>query len=100
MTPRIKLVSGWVAAVLGGGLGLAIIGMAAQFWISTEVKAQLTDHIAEMTASIPDTAQLTTDVEVIKSTVVANGAKADIAIANQQRFEEIFMEYLRNEANR
>jgi hypothetical protein len=67
--------------------------MAAQFWISTEVKAQL----GEIT--IPDTAQLTTDVAVIKSTVLATDAKADQAIANQQRFEEIFMEYLQNEAD-
>jgi hypothetical protein len=68
--------------------------MAASFWISLEVKSQLADVI------IPDTTTLTTDVEVIKSTVLAIDGKADTAIANQQRFEEIFTQYLINEANR
>jgi hypothetical protein len=94
MTQKSKQVAMWIGgSIVGGGIVLTIIGMAAQFWISTEVKAQL----GEIT--IPDTAQLTTDVAVIKSTVLATDAKADQAIANQQRFEEIFMEYLQNEAD-
>jgi hypothetical protein len=68
--------------------------MAGQWWISQEVSSQLAE------VSIPDTAQLTTDVEVIKSTVLAIDDKADTAIESQQRFEEIFTEYLINEANR
>jgi hypothetical protein len=76
---------------------LTIIGMAAQFWISTEVKAQL-DDIPEIV--IPDTTQLTSDMAAVKATVEAIDGKADTAIENQQRFEEIFMEYLQNEANR
>lgn len=88
MTPKAKQITQWVVAIGGALGGLAILGMAAQFWISTEVRAQLT------AVSIPDTAQLTTDVEVIKTTVLATSAKADTAIANQQRFEEIFTQYL------
>ena len=71
-----------------------MLGMAIQFWISVEVKAQLKE------ITIPDVSQLTTDVAVIKSTVLATDKKADTALANQQRFEEIFTEYLINEANR
>lgn len=89
---------GWIIAIGGSVGGLAVIGMAAQFWISVEVKAQLTDHTAVMVESIPDTDQITTDVAVIKSTVVAIEAKTDTAIENQRHFEEIFMDYLRNQA--
>ena len=94
MTPKSKTILGWVVAIGGALGGLAIVGMAAQFWISVEVKAQLSD------VSIPDTTQLTTDVATIKATVEAIDDKSDTAIENQQRFEEIFMEYLQNEAQR
>jgi len=94
MNPKTSKILGWVLSIGGALGGLAIVGMAAQFWISIEVKDQLAD------VTIPDTSQLTTDVEVIKSTVLAIDGKADTAIASQQRFEEIFTEYLINEANR
>ena len=88
----------WIGgSIVGGGIVLTVIGMAMQFWISTEVSAQLTTKFEGII--IPDTAQLTTDVEVIKSTVLAIDGKADTAIASQQRFEEIFMNYLQNEAD-
>jgi hypothetical protein len=77
-----------------GLVSLGVLAMAGQWWISQEVSSQLAE------VSIPDTAQLTTDVEVIKSTVLAIDDKADTAIESQQRFEEIFTEYLINEANR
>jgi len=82
-----------IQAVVGLG-GMAVVAMAGQWWISQEVKSQLSN------VSIPDTGQITTDVEVIKSTVVAMDGKIDTAIENQQRFEEIFTEYLINEASR
>lgn len=94
MTPKTKQAATWIGIVFSALGGLVIVGLAAQFWISVEVKSQLKD------VAIPDTTQLTTDVEVIKSTVLAIDGKADTAIANQQRFEEIFTEYLINEANR
>jgi len=93
MTAKSKQITQWVIAVVASLGGLTVLGMAAQFWIATEVKAQLTS------VSIPDTSQITTDVEVIKSTVVAMDSKIDTAISNQQRFEEIFTAYLINEAN-
>ena len=31
----------WVGGILGGGLGLAILGFAMQFWISINVASQL-----------------------------------------------------------
>lgn len=93
MNPIVKKYGGWIIVTFGALGGLAVIGMAAQWWISQEVKAQVSDIV------IPDTSQLTTDVEVIKSTVLAIDGKADTAIASQQRFEEIFTEYLINEAN-
>lgn len=94
MTPKSKQAAVWIGTIFGAFGGLAIVGLATQFWISVEVKAQ----ISELT--IPDTTQLTTDVAVIKSTVLANSSKADTALENQQRFEEIFTEYLINEASR
>jgi hypothetical protein len=89
MTLKNNVVQGVIGLV-----SLGVLAMAGQWWISQEVSSQLA------AVSIPDTAQLTTDVEVIKTTVLATSAKADTAIANQQRFEEIFTEYLINEANR
>ena len=87
------LKNNWVQGIVGL-VSLGVLAMAGQWWISQEVKSQLAN------VSIPDTGQLTTDVEVIKTTVLATAEKADTAIANQQRFEEIFTEYLINEANR
>lgn len=87
------LKNSWIQGIVGL-VSLGVLAMAGQWWISQEVKSQLAD------VSIPDTSQLTTDVEVIKTTVLATAEKADTAIANQQRFEEIFTEYLINEANR
>jgi hypothetical protein len=94
MNPKTSKILGWIVVGFGSLGGLAVIGLAAAYWIHLEVKAQITDII------IPDTTQITTDVEVIKSTVLAIDGKADTAIANQQKFEEIFMDYLANEANR
>jgi len=92
MTPKSKQIATWIGIVFSALGGLVVVGLAAQFWISVEVKAQLSE------ITIPDTTQLTTDVAVIKATVLANSDKADMALANQQRFEEIFTEYLINEA--
>ena len=92
MTQKAKSIAMWVGgSIVGGGVALTIIGMAAQFWIATEVKTQLES------ITIPDTVQLTTDVEVIKSTLIALDSKADTAIASQQRFEELFIEYLQRQ---
>ena len=93
MTPKSRSIVIGAVSFLGGGFVLAVLGMAAQFWISIEVKAQVGKLV------IPDTSQLITDIEVIKTTVLATSKKADTAIANQQRFEEIFTEYLINEAS-
>ncbi len=93
MTPKAKQIAMWIGgSIVGGGLALTIIGMAAQFWIATEVKTQL-EGIA-----IPDTSQLVTDVEVIKTTVTTLDGKIDTALASQQRFEELFIEYLQRQA--
>ena len=92
MTLTSRQAAMWIGTMFGGLGGLAVVGMAAAFWISLEVKSQITPH--------PDTTLITQDIAVIRSTVTANGSKADVALANQQRFEEIFMEYLQNEANR
>lgn len=94
MTPKSKQALTWIGIIFGSLGGLAIVGLAAAFWIHLEVRSQLAD------VTIPDVSQITTDVEVIKSTVLAIDGKADTAIASQQRFEEIFTEYLINEANR
>ena len=94
LTKRAKQIAMWIGgSILGGGLALTILGMAVQFWIMTEVAAQI-DEI-----HIPDTAQLTTDVEVIKGSVENIDGKIDTALASQQRFEELFIEYLQRQAN-
>jgi hypothetical protein len=100
MTPKTKTALGWILTIGGSLGGLAVVGMAAQFWISVEVKDQLHGHVEDMSGSMDVAADLTTDVASIKATVVAIDSKTDTAIENQQRFEEIFMEYLRNEASR
>jgi hypothetical protein len=97
MTPKSKQIATWIGIIFGALGGLAIVGLAAGYWIHLEVQSQVEDIPAIV---VPDVSQLTTDVEVIKSTVLAIDGKADTAIANQQRFEEIFMDYLANEANR
>ena len=94
MNPRTNKILVWVGGILGGGLGLAILGFAMQFWISINVKAQL-DEI-----TIPDTAQLITDVEVIKSSINNIETNIGTVTASKQRFEEIFIEYLAKEASR
>ena len=99
MTPKTKNIMGWIITIGGSLGGLAVISMAAQFWISVEVKSQLTGHVEDMTGSINVATELTTDVASIKATVTAIDDKTDTAIENQQRFEEIFMDYLRNQAN-
>jgi riboflavin synthase alpha subunit len=92
MTQKSKQIAMWVGgSIVGGGLALTIIGMAAQWWISTEVKAQLSNVV------IPDTTQITTDVEVIKGSISNIETNVQTALESQQRFEEIFMEYLQNE---
>lgn len=94
MTPKSKSIIIGVVSFLGGGLVLAILGMAAQFWISSEVHAQLEDIV------IPDTTQITTDVEVIKGSIKNIETNIKTALESQERFETIFTEYLINEANR
>ena len=94
MTPKSKSIMIGVLSFLGGGFVLAVLGMAAQFWIATEVQAQLEEII------IPDTTQITTDVEVIKGSIKNIEANIKTALESQERFETIFTEYLINEANR
>jgi len=94
MTPKTKTVIISVGSFLGGGFVLAVLGMAAQFWIATEVKAQLDEIV------IPDTTQITTDVEVIKGSIENIETNIATALESQERFETIFTEYLINEANR
>ncbi len=97
MNPKTSKILGWIAVVFGGLGGLAIVGLAAGYWIHLEVQSQVKDIPVVV---VPDITQLTTDVEVIKSTVLAIDGKANTAIENQQRFEDIFLNYLANEANR
>jgi len=33
----------WIGGILGGGVGIAILGLAMQMWISVNVKSQLKD---------------------------------------------------------
>lgn len=94
MNPNVKKYGGWILTIGGALGGLAILGMAAQFWIQSEVKSQLTS------VEIPDTMQVTQDVAVIKSDIANIKSGVDQALESQQRFEEIFTEYLINEANR
>lgn len=94
MNPSVKKYGGWILTIGGALGGLAVIGMAAQFWISTEVASQL------KSVSIPDTSQITTDVEVIKGSIANIESNVNTALESQQRFEEVFTEYLINEANR
>jgi len=91
MTPKAKKILSWSASIFVALGGLVVIGMAAQFWISTEVAAQLALVPAVV---VPDTAQLTTDVEVIKGSISNIEANVGTALASQQRFEEIFTQYL------
>jgi hypothetical protein len=96
MTQKIKHIAMWIGgSIVGGGLALTVIGMATQFWIATEVKTQL---VTGMTHVHPATTQLTTDVEVIRTSVTNIDGKIDTALESQQRFEELFIEYLQRQA--
>jgi hypothetical protein len=94
MTQKTKQVLIAIVGFVGGGFVLAVIGMAAQFWIATEVSAQLDDHTHSAT-----TAPMRQDIAAIKTEVEAIDANVDRALRSQQRFEEIFMEYLREQAD-
>jgi hypothetical protein len=96
MTPRTKQVAVWLGgSVLGGGLALATIGMAVQFWISTEVTAQL---VTGLEHDHSNTTQIVADVATIKTKVENNGENIGRALESQQRFEELFIEYLQRQA--
>lgn len=97
MNLNAKKILGWIVIIFGSLGGLAVIGLAAGYWIHLEVKAQIT---ALPVIMVPDITQLTIDVEVIKSTVLAIDGKTNTTIENQQRFEGIFLNYLANEASR
>ena len=92
MTPRTIKTLMLVGGFLGGGVLLGILGFAMQFWISINVAAQIDDII------IPDTGQLTTDVATLTLSVEHIEGDIATALASQQRFEELFIEYLQREA--
>lgn len=95
MTPKSKQTATWIGIVFGAMGGLTIVGLAAQFWISAEVGTQIMahSHNTSIQPIIQDVATIKTDVENIKINV-------QTAVDSQQRFEEIFMEYLQEQANR
>jgi hypothetical protein len=97
MTERNKIVLGWMLTIIGGLGGLTVVGMAAQYWISTEVSAQLLEH-HEVDSHVEP--KLKTNIEVMKTEISGIAADVDTALESQRRFEEIFMEYLREEASR
>lgn len=89
-----QLNNNWVVTVIVALGGTAVLGMAGAWWVNQEVQEQLA------AAAIPDTTQLTTDVAVIKGDIANINANVALSLEAQQRFEEIFMEYLQSEANR
>ena len=94
MTQKTKQVLIAIVGFVGGGFVLAVIGMAAQFWISTEVATQLADHSHTAT-----TGPIRTDISAIRTDIDHINDNVNRALASQQRFEEIFMEYLREQAD-
>lgn len=94
MTQKTKQILIAIVGFVGGGFVLAVIGMAAQFWIATEVSAQLDDHTHSAT-----TGPIRHDISVIKGDIEDINVNIDRALQSQQRFEEIFMEYLREQAD-
>lgn len=60
-----------VGSVLGGGLGLTILGLAAHAWIAAEIKAQLESAGVvpkhEVTAIKEDVAENAEDIDAIES---------------------------------
>lgn len=94
MNPKTSKILGWIAVIFGGLGGLAVVGLAAGYWIHLEVQSQVKE------ISIPDTSQLITDVEVIKGSITNIETNIGTMTSSQQRFEIIFMEYLAKEATR
>jgi gas vesicle protein len=94
MTQKTKNVVIAVVGFLGGGFVLAVVGMAAQFWIATEVANQLSDH-THSTEIRP----VRDDILSIKTELESVNENLDRSLNQQRRFEEIFMEYLREQAN-
>ena len=91
MTPKAKKALSWSVSIFVALGGLVVVGMAAQFWISTEVAAQVK---ALPIVVVPDTTQLTTDVEIIKNSIANIESNGSAALESQQRFEDIFTQYL------
>ena len=93
MTLKNNKVVQWTVAIIVGLGGLAVIGMAGQWWISQEVKAQLAN------IDVPEeVVTMGTDVAVIKTDITNINTKVDQALQSQQRFEELFIEYLQEQA--
>jgi hypothetical protein len=86
MTQKTKQILLYIAGFLGGGAFLAIVGMAAQFWIATVVATQIDDHTH--TGAI---GPIRNDISTIQTDIENINTNVDRALASQQRFEEIFM---------
>ena len=92
MTPKTTKYLTIVGSVLGGGLGIAILGFAMQFWISQNVKAQVDDIVHPI--DIAEAQQLLIDISSIKLGLEHIDENLDTALESQERFEKQFTDYL------
>lgn len=94
MTQKTKQLVIAVVGFLGGGIILAVVGMAAQFWIASEIAHQLGNH-----SHHHEIRPVRDDLTVLKGELQSMNSNLNRSLEQQRRFEEIFMEYLRDQAN-
>jgi len=96
MTPKIKLFWQAVGAIAASGILVTVLLYATNAYIKSAVAAEMLQHptvtgFAEMRSNV-DTVQ--EDMVLVKDGVADNAATLTTVAASQQRFEELFIEYL------
>lgn len=94
MTQKTKQVFIAIVGFVGGGFILAVIGMAAQYWIANEIDRQYATHTHHI-----EMEPVRDEMRSVKQELDNINRNLSRGLDQQQRFEEIFMEYLRDQTN-
>jgi len=82
MNQTTKTAVTWIGGILGGGLGLAILGFAMQFWIAMNVASQLL-----AAGVVPKT-----EIDVMQGDIEENAEDIIRVESKAERIAQILME--------